>query len=255
MVVRECPTGVYQDRGEGREPPAFRRSRSILGCSSGVVHADWTRKAVPVGPGRLQALIDGVFAIALTLLVLDLPRPAASTALGHDLLHQWPSYVAYLVSFATIGIIWIEHHGMMSAVRSINRRFLERTLVFLLFVSIIPWPTAIAAEYADKGLAQARVAAIVYAVTMLLMGLSFAWGWRYLTVHPDLVAKPARVAFVTGTRRALLGGLVYIAAIVVAIISPTASFAVDALVAGYFAFSKSEVPGLIYQAAQSEGAG
>src|ERR1039458_4259594 len=107
--------------------------------------------AVPVGPGRLQALIDGVFAIALTLLVLDLPRPVAATPLGHDLLRQWPSYVAYLVSFATIGIIWIEHHGMMSAVRSINRRFLERTLVFLLFVSIIPWPTAIASQYADKG--------------------------------------------------------------------------------------------------------
>jgi uncharacterized membrane protein len=208
-----------------------------------------------VGPGRLQALIDGVFAIALTLLVLDLPRPVAATPLGHDLLRQWPSYVAYLVSFATIGIIWIEHHGMMSAVRSINRRFLERTLVFLLFVSIIPWPTAIAAEYADKGFSQARVAAVLYAATMLLMGLSFSWGWRYLAVHPELVAKPARVAFPTGTRRALLGGLVYFAAIALALINPAASFAIDALVAGYFALSRSEVPGLIYQAAQSDGAG
>jgi uncharacterized membrane protein len=90
-----------------------------------------------LGPGRLHALIDGVFAIALTLLVLDLPRPAHSAQLVHDLLHQWPSYVAYLVSFVTIGLLWIEHHGMMSAVRSINRRFLERTLVFLLFISIV----------------------------------------------------------------------------------------------------------------------
>jgi uncharacterized membrane protein len=208
-----------------------------------------------VGPGRIQALIDGVFAIALTLLVLDLPRPDASTPLGHDLLHQWPSYLAYLVSFATIGIIWIEHHGMMSAVRSINRRFLERTLVFLLFVSVIPWPTAVAAEYADKGFVQARVAAVLYATTMLFMGLSFAWGWRYLAKHPGMVAKHARVAFPAGTRRAMIGGLVYVAAIALAAISPAASFAIDAAVAGYFALSRSEVPGLIDQAARTEDAG
>jgi hypothetical protein len=111
------------------------------------------------------------------------------------------------------------------------------------------------AEYADKGFSQARVAAVLYAATMLLMGLSFSWGWRYLAVHPELVAKPARVAFPTGTRRALLGGLVYFVAIALALINPAASFAIDALVAGYFALSRSEVPGLIYQAAQSDGAG
>ncbi len=105
-----------------------------------------------MGPGRLHALIDGVFAIALTLLVLDLPKPQHSTRLVHDLLQQWPSYVAYLVSFVTLGILWIEHHGMMGAVRSIDRRFLERTLAFLLFISVIPWPTALAADYARQGI-------------------------------------------------------------------------------------------------------
>ena len=83
-----------------------------------------------VGTGRLKALIDGLFAIALTLLVLDLPKPMFSHELTHDLIHDWPSYVAYLVSFATIGIIWIEHHGMMSAVRRIDRHFLKITLLF-----------------------------------------------------------------------------------------------------------------------------
>jgi uncharacterized membrane protein len=200
---------------------------------------------------RLDALIDGVFAIAVTLLVLDLPRPQAPTPLGHALLHQWRSYVAYLVSFVTIGIIWIEHHGMMSAVRSIDRRFLERTLVFLLFVSVIPWPTAIAAEYADQGLTQARVAAVLYAATMFLMGLSFAWGWRYLSVHPHMVEGAARAAVPAGARRALLGGLAYLVAIVVALFSPAGSFAFDALIAVYFAVSRTEVPGLV--AARSQG--
>ena len=98
------------------------------------------------------------------------------------------------------------------------------------------------------------MAAVLYASTMLAMGLTFAWGWRYLTTHPDLVAEPARSAFPAGTRRALLGGLVYLVAIALAVLSPTASFAVDALVAVYFALSKSEVPGLIVRSAGS-GAG
>lgn len=207
-----------------------------------------------VGPGRLEALVDGVFAIAMTLLVLDLPKPAGSRHLAHDLLHQWPVYAAYLVSFVTVGLLWIEHHGMMSAVREVNRRFLERTLVFLLFISIIPWPTALAAQYADTG-SQASVAAILYAATMLLMGLSFWTGWRYLAEHPAMVAEPARTAFRAGARRALLGGLVYILAIALAALSAKASFAIDALVAIYFAASKSEVPGLIHRAAQAHDGG
>ncbi len=208
-----------------------------------------------MGPGRLHALIDGVFAIALTLLVLDLPKPAHSTQLVHDLRHAWPSYVAYLVSFITIGLLWIEHHGMMSAVRGINRRFLERTLAFLLFISIIPWPTALAADYANQAMPEARAAAVLYAATMLMMGLSFAWGWRYLAAHPELVAEPARPAFPAGTRRALLGALVYLLAVAVAFLSPTASFAIDAFVAVYFAVSRSRVPGLIVRSAQADDSG
>ena len=204
-----------------------------------------------MGPARLHALIDGVFAIALTLLVLDLPKPAGSGALLHDLLHQWPSYVAYLVSFVTLGILWIEHLGMMSAVSSIDRRFLERTLVFLLFISIIPWPTALAADYALHAPAGARAVAVLYAATMLMMGISFAWGWRDLFKHPELVVEPARPAFAAGTRRALLGGLVYLVAIAVAFLSPLASFAIDAVVAGFFAATKSEVPGLIVRSASA----
>ena len=161
--------------------------------------------------------------------------------------------MAYLVSFVTVGILWIEHHGMMSAVRQVNRRFIERTLLFLLFVSIIPWPTALAAQYADGS--QARVAAILYAATMMLMGMSFWSGWRYLTGHLEMVAEPARGAFAAGTRRAMLGGLVYLLAIVAATFSSTASFAIDALVAVYFAASKSDVPGLIHRATQSNHAG
>lgn len=197
-----------------------------------------------MGPGRLKALIDGLFAIALTLLVLDLPKPLFSQHLTNDLLHEWPSYVAYLVSFATIGIIWIEHHAMMSAVRRIDRRFLEISLLFLLVVSVVPWPTALAAQYAREG-SQARPAAVLYAATMLCMGLAFALSWRYLERHPDLIEPTTAPAFPVGVRRALLGGLAYLVAIAVAFASPFASFAIDAAIAAYFALSRSGVPGLL----------
>jgi len=208
-----------------------------------------------VGPGRLHALIDGVFAIAVTLLVLDLPKPPGSARFVHRLLEAWPSYAAYVVSFATIALIWVEHHGMMSAVRFVNRRFLERTLIFLLFVSIIPWPTALAAEHIRQGGEAARAVALLYAATMMLMGLSMAFSWRYLREHEQLIAEPARPAMPAGARRALLGSLAYVPAIAFALLVPVVSLAIDAAIAIYFALSRSEVPGLIYNAALKDGSG
>jgi uncharacterized membrane protein len=201
-----------------------------------------------VGPRRLHGFVDGVFAIAATLLVLDLPRPEHSARLAHDLVHQWPSYAAYVISFVTIGILWIEHHGMMSNVERIDKRFLERTLLFLLFAAIIPWPTAIAAEYARSSHGEARTAAVLYASIMLCIALAHTESWRYLSRHLELVAEPARPAVPAGLLRAFLGGVPYLCAIVVAFVSPYASFALDALVALYFGVSRTEVPGLIYRA-------
>lgn len=201
-----------------------------------------------MGPGRLHALIDGIFAIAMTLLVLDLPRPASSRNLTHELVHQWPAYVAYTVSFVTVGVVWIEHHGMMGGVVRVNRRFLERSLAFLLFVSIIPWPTALAAGSATHG-GQARPAAILYASALLMMGVTFAWSWRYLGRHPQLILDATAGAYRAGERRAWLGSLAYLAAIAVALVSADASFAIDAAVAVYFALSVSAVPGIVVREA------
>ena len=202
-----------------------------------------------MGPGRLHALIDGVFAIAMTLLVLELPQLPGSENFGHRLLDGWPSYLAYLISFATIGIVWIEHQGMMSAVRFVNRRFLERTLLFLLFVAIIPWPTALAAAHIRQGGTSARAVTVLYAATMMLMGLSMTLSWSYLAKHKQLVAEPARAAMPAGGRRALFGALAYMPAIGLALLTPALSLALDGAIAIYFAVSRSEVPGLIHKAA------
>ena len=200
-------------------------------------------------PDRLGALTDGIVAIAITLLVLDLPKPVSSAHLVHDLLRQWPSYTAYLVSFLTVGIVWIEHHGLMGAVRLVNRRLLELSLVFLLFVSVIPWPTALAAEHSRAGGSAAQAVALLYAATMMGMGLSMTFIWRYLGTHPELVLPAATPALAGGTRRALVGALAYVPAIALAFVSPLASFAIDAAIAVYFAISKSDVPGLVQRAA------
>jgi uncharacterized membrane protein len=212
------------------------------------VHGEPTNR-IGVSPGRLHGLTDGVFAIAVTLLVLDLPRPVSAENLASALWHQWPAYVAYVVSFATVGILWIEHVGMLSAVRSVNRRFLELTLMFLLFVTVVPWPTSLAAEHVNEGGPAARTAALLYAGLMLMLGLTFTLSWSFLMRNPALVAEPARAAFPSAARRALLGSFAYVAAIVIAFVSPLASFALDALVVAYFAASRTDVPGLIARAA------
>jgi len=95
---------------------------------------------------------------------------------------------------------------------------------------------------------------VLYAAVMLLLSISMTLSWRYLAQHPELVAEEARAAFAAGMRRSLIASLVYVPAILLAFLSPTASFALDGLVAAYFALSRSEVPGLIHRAAIAGGA-
>ena len=109
------------------------------------------------------------------------------------------------------------------------------------------------AEHIRAGGTAARAVALLYASTMMLMGLSMAFGWRYLAKHDQLVARPARAAMSAGARRALLGALAYIPAIAFAVLVPAISVAVDAAIAMHFALSRSEVPGFIYGAGLDNG--
>lgn len=97
---------------------------------------------------RLEAFSDGVFAVAITLLVLDLrvPRDAQPGGLGHALNDLWPNYASYVVSFFIIGIIWVNHHAMLGFIRRVDRTLLFLNLLLLLFIALIPFPTALLAE-------------------------------------------------------------------------------------------------------------
>ncbi len=191
---------------------------------------------------RLEAFSDGVFAIAITLLVLDLavppregtPEGGLAAALGH----QWPAYFAYLVSFLVIGIIWVNHHSVFVRVRLVDRPVLFANLLLLLTVSVIPFPTRLLAEYLTAG-ADAHVAAAVYSATMLAMGLSYSVLWLAITRDARLLHEHIDpVASRSALRRFGLGNIFYLATIGLSFISAVATLAVHAALAIYYCFDQ-----------------
>ncbi|MGV1047869.1 MAG: TMEM175 family protein [Solirubrobacterales bacterium] len=123
---------------------------------------------------RLEAFSDGAFAIAITLLVLEIQVPDPGTGhLGHQLAAQWPSYAAFVISFLTIEIVWINHHAMIRILRVTDHSILIWNLMLLMTVSILPFTTALMAQYPKEGEGES-LAAAVYSGSLLLMGLVFA---------------------------------------------------------------------------------
>src|ERR1700710_2043054 len=111
--------------------------------------------------GRLEAFSDGVFAIVITLLILEIKVPKhAEGDLGHALAKQWPQYVAYLLSFLIVGIIWLNHHATFNLLARTDHGLQVLNLMLLLPVSVLPWPTAVLAEYTRDGTAGDRRVAV-----------------------------------------------------------------------------------------------
>ena len=138
--------------------------------------------------GRLEAFSDGVFAIVITLLILDIKIPEGEHGhLGKALAQQWPQYIAYLMSFFIVGIIWLNHHATVNLLARTDHRLQVLNLLLLLPVSILPWPTALLAEYTRDGTAgDQRIAVLIYGIASTLMTLAFNALWRYLQRHPEL---------------------------------------------------------------------
>jgi uncharacterized membrane protein len=186
---------------------------------------------------RLEAFSDGVFAIAITLLVLEIGVPeGAGGELGHKLAEQWPSYLAYVVSFLVIGIIWMNHHAIVEHLSRADRPLLALNLFLLLWVGLIPWPTRLVAEYMRNGGDAERVAALLYAGTMTMMGVAFGLLWRYASRDRRLLGSDLSDAEVGRfTRRFTIGSPIYALSIVVAVFSAPACLAIIAALAVYYA--------------------
>ena len=128
--------------------------------------------------GRLETFADGVFAIAITLLVLTIRLPSPDEDLGKALIAQWPEFVAYVVSFLTIGIMWEQHHRLFTLIGRSNSTFAMINVVFLLFVAFVPFPTAVLAQRLGNGV-DALGATLLYGGTMVAIAIMFNAIWRY----------------------------------------------------------------------------
>ena len=191
---------------------------------------------------RLEAFSDGVFAIAITLLVLDLVVPPHERPEGQTLAvalgAEWPAYFAYLVSFLVIGIIWINHHAMFALVRRVDRRVLFANLFLLLTVSVIPFPTRLLADYLTSE-DDAHTAAAVYSTTMFAMGLAFSLLFLAITRDARLLHAPLPPEAVRLARRKFGAGMVFYAATIgLAFVSAVLTLAVHAALAVYYCFDQ-----------------
>jgi uncharacterized membrane protein len=139
---------------------------------------------------RFEAFSDGVFAIAITLLVLEITVPPGSeTDLLRALADQWPSYLAYAVSFVTIGAVWLGHNAITAYLDHIDEDLVRLNLLLLMVVSLLPFPTHLLAEYVNKE-GPERVASTVYGVNLLLTALLLWALWSYVR-HQGLVRPDA----------------------------------------------------------------
>jgi uncharacterized membrane protein len=186
--------------------------------------------------GRLETFSDGVFAIAATLLILGVHETAGP--LGRSLLHIWPSYVAYAVSFVTIGIIWVNHHTVFGLVARVDRRFLLINVMFLMLVAFIPFPTGLVAAHLRGS--ELEAAALAYGATLTVTASLFNTLWFYAAAGDRLLKPDADRRVVSGISRSYLPGpFIYLTAMLVALISPITSVILYAAITIFYVLESS----------------
>jgi uncharacterized membrane protein len=198
--------------------------------------AEDQRVGAPLGSdtGRLETFADGVLAIAITLLILEIKVPEVpGGSLAAELKHQWPSYAGYAVSFLTIGVMWVNHHHMFRLIERTNHAFLMINVVFLMTIAFLPWPTALVARYLREP--ENRTAAtFTYGATMFAIAIMFNVVWWYASTR-NLVAPGLDPAAVRrASRNYLAGPTVYGAATLLALWNPFIGLAIFASLAVYW---------------------
>jgi uncharacterized membrane protein len=183
-----------------------------------------------------------VFAVAITLLVLDIRPPTGSetsSGLWRALGHLWPHYAAYAVSFLVIGIVWVNHHAVMELIARVDRQLAFLNLLLLMAVALIPFATAVLADYLAHGGGASHAAAAAYSVVISLMGVAFGGLWIYASRDGRLLLDDfPKDALPAITRRFVLGTPIYLGAIGVAFLSAAACLMLHAALAVYYALSR-----------------
>jgi uncharacterized membrane protein len=190
---------------------------------------------------RLEAFSDGVFAVAITLLVLNIQIPhlkdlPPGTTLVSALVAQWPVYLGYVSSFLTIGIVWANHHNTFKAILKINHTLLILNLILMMSVTLIPFTTALLTEYLREPGEPQHTAAAIYALGWLLLGGAYGGVWTHAVntelVDPHMTGRVRRQVL----QRILFGTLFYIVAFVAALFSAELSVLVCVALAIYYLF-------------------
>jgi uncharacterized membrane protein len=185
------------------------------------------------GPGRLEAFSDGVFAIAATLLTLEIGVDTSRSDLGKQLTHIWPSYLAYATTFLIIGVIWINHHHCVALMSRVDRPFLFINLLLLMTVSFMPFPTRLVAQYLQRSGEDNAV--LAYAVTMLAMACVYNVWWRYARTGRRLIADEVSDQSLLAVDRAFNPGVpLYATVLVVSFVSPLASVLMTLAIAVFY---------------------
>jgi uncharacterized membrane protein len=189
--------------------------------------------------GRVEAFSDGVFAIAITLLVIDLHGPQTGDHLWSGLVKDWPQFAAYLTSFFIIGIMWVNHHSMFRQIVRSDRSLLFLNLLLLLWTALLPFPTRLVADHLRAGGSDAAVAEALYSANLTLAAIAFSLIWMHAVRHGRLiaVAMSSRDEWRT-IGRFSVGTFVYAATIGLSFASAGAALAVQFGLALYYLFEQ-----------------
>jgi uncharacterized membrane protein len=188
---------------------------------------------------RLETFSDGVFAIAITLLILTVSVGEAHGELGDALARIWPSYLAYATSFVTIGIMWINHHTILRHIVSADRIFLLLNTGLLMCIAFVPFPTELVADFI-RSPHDRKYAALAYGVTMTITAVFFSLVWNYARIGGRLLAENYDRREVSGITRSYLPGIpMYGGATLIAFASPIASAILFAVIAAFYALSSA----------------
>ena len=189
--------------------------------------------------GRIEAFSDGVFAIAITLLIIEIGVPhledePPGTTLPQALVGLWPSYLGYVISFLQIGVIWANHHNRFRFIERSDHGLLFLNILFLMCVAFIPFPTALLAEYLEGTGAERETAGVIYAGTLAVTAVFFTLLWLYAAANRLLVRHLDPSLVRPMTRRYLLGTVAYLLVFLLAFVNVAASLILIVILALLF---------------------
>jgi uncharacterized membrane protein len=193
---------------------------------------------------RIEAFSDGVYAIAITLLVLDIKVPRADQ-LGSDgllsaLIDQWPNYLAFIASFLFILVMWINHHRLFTVIQRTDNNLLLFNGLLLLGVTLVPFPTALVAEYLEHE--ERLIAILVYNGWFFVIAIFFNLLWRYASYKNRLFNEKTDPALVRHiSRQYSVGPAAYLLVLLIAFVSPWLSLALNVALAVFFALPNKAI--------------